>query len=124
MTRPDQPGPDQHRPVQPRPVQPGHDILGRETVAVTAHTVASLAELLGMCEEFLRTAGPLVQAELRTYLSRQTPPADPSWFIDMLGFSSVHLTHLLPATTAPPSEAWQWPDDHTQQHDNTQESWT
>jgi hypothetical protein len=89
------------------------------TVAVTAHTVASVAELLAMGEEFLRTASPLVHAELRTYLNRQAPPADPSWFIDMLGFSSVHLSHLLrhllPADTPPPSEAWQQPDDHDEQ---------
>ena len=81
------------------------------TVAITPHTAASLAELLGMCEEFLRTAGPLVHAELRDYLARQTP-TDPSWFIDMLGFSSVHLGHLLPASTAPPIESWQCPGDH------------
>ena len=86
----------------------------RETVAVTAHTVASLAELLGMCEEFLRTAGPRVHAELRAYLSHQAPPADPSWFIDMLGFNSVHLGHLLPAGTVPPSQAWR----HENQHDD------
>lgn len=79
---------------------------GRDTVAVTAHTVASLAELLGMCEEFLRTAGPLVHAELRSYLNRQAPPADPSWFIDMLGFNSVHLRHRLPASNVLPSEPW------------------
>ena len=83
-----------------------------DTVAITSHTAASLAELLGMCEEFLRTAGPLVHAELRDYLAHQAPPADPSWFIDMLGFSSVHLGHLLPASTAPPSESWQRPGDH------------
>ena len=89
-------------------------VPGRDTVGVTVHTVASLVELLGMCEEFLRTAGPLVRAELRTYLNRQAPPADPSWFIDMLGFSSVHLGHLLPAGTAPPSEDWQRPDGQGQ----------
>lgn len=77
------------------------------TVAVTAHTVASLTELLGMCEEFLRTAGPLVHAELRAYLARRVPPADPSWFIDMLGFSGVHLGHLLPAGSTGPSQTWQ-----------------
>lgn len=87
------------------------------TVAVTAHTMAGLAELLGMCEEFLRTAGPLVHAELRAYLAHQAPPADPSWFIDMLGFNSVHLGHLLPADTAPPSETWQQPGDHEDQHE-------
>ena len=44
----------------------------------------------------------------------------------MLGFSSVHLGHLLPAETAPPSEAWQQPDDHAEQHDDQhdeQEAW-
>lgn len=96
------------------------------TVAVTAHTAASLAELLGMCEEFLRTAGPLVHAELRAYLAHQAPPADPSWFIDMLGFSRAHLGHLLPADTAPPSQTWQQPTNHlfvAEQH-TEQETWT
>jgi hypothetical protein len=102
----------------------GRDILGRPTVSVTVDTVASLAGLLGMCEEFLRTAGPAVHAELRGYLRRNTPPADPSWFIDMLGFHGVHLTHLLPADTAPPSEDWQWPAHPIdQQPDSTQETW-
>ena len=101
---------------------PTSGLPGRDTIAVTAHTVASLAELLAMCEEFLRTAGPLVHAELRAYLAHQAPPADPSWFPDMLGFSSVHLGHLLPAGTPPPSEAWQQPDDHATQH-NEQEAW-
>lgn len=103
---------------------PTSALPGRDTVAVTAHTVASVAELLGMCEEFLRTAGPLVHAELRTYLNRQAPPADPSWFLDMLGFSSVHLDHLLPAGTTAPSEAWQQPDDHAYHEQHTeQEAW-
>jgi len=93
---------------------PTSGLPGRDTVGVTAHTVASLAELLGMCEEFLRTAGPLVHAELRAYLNRQAPPADPSWFIDMLGFNSVHLGHLLPTGTTPPSETWQRPDGQDQ----------
>lgn len=91
----------------------------RETVTVTAHTMASLAELLAMCEEFLRTAGPHVHAELRAYLSHQAPPADPSWFIDMLGFNSIHLGHLLPPSTSPPSEAWRHQhDEHHDDHDD------
>lgn len=104
----------------PYPTPTGRDIHGRKTVGVTVDTVASVAELLGMCEEFLRTAGPAVHAELQAYLRRNTPPADPAWFIDMLGFSGLHLTHLLPADTAPPSEDWQWPDD--QQH-TIEETW-
>ena len=86
------------------------------TVAVRAHTVAGPTEPLGMCEEFLRPAGPLVHAELPACLARQAPPADPSWFIDMPGFNSVHLGHLLPAGTAPPCETWQQPGDHEGPH--------
>ena len=93
------------------------------TVAVTAHTVASLAELLAMCEEFLRTAGPLVHAELRAYLSHQAPPADPSWFIDMLGFNSIHIGHLLPAHTVPPSASCRHEHLHDDHHDD-EEVWT
>ena len=67
------------------------------TVALTELTAATLRELLAMCEEFLRTAGPTVHAELRTYLAHQTPPADPCWLIDMLGFQACHLSRLIPA---------------------------
>lgn len=77
------------------------------SMSVTTHTAASLTELLETCEEFLRTASPLVHAELRSYLDGQRPPADPSWLIDMLGFSSAHLRHLLPAGTEAPSQNWQ-----------------
>ncbi|MGC4192929.1 MAG: hypothetical protein QM589_17425 [Thermomicrobiales bacterium] len=95
-----------------------------EAVTVTGHTVASVAELLAMSEEFLRTAGPLVHAELRTYLAHRCPPADPSWFIDVLGFSSIHLGHLLrdqaPAA-APPSVNWQQPEQD--EHDEQQGAW-
>ena len=74
------------------------------TVALTEHTVAALGELLSMCEEFLRTAGPLVHAELRGYLAGQYPPADPTWLIDMLGFQSVHLRHQLGPAAGSPRE--------------------
>jgi hypothetical protein len=67
---------------------------------ITTYTASSLTELLETCEEFLRTASPQVHAELRSYLHDQRPPADPSWLIDMLGFSSAQLRHLLPASTA------------------------
>lgn len=60
-------------------------------VVLSDYTTASIGELLGMCEEFLRTAGPAVHAELRSYLRAQSPPADPSWLIDMLGFNHLHL---------------------------------
>lgn len=80
--------------------------IPESTVTLTAHTTATIGELLAMCEEFLRTAGPAVHAELRGYLACQSPPADASWLIDMLGFHALHLHHQLP--TAPsPRENWQ-----------------
>ena len=77
------------------------------TVAVSEYTATTLRELLGICEEFLRTAGPTVHAELRAYLACQNPPADPVWLIDMLGFHSLHLGHLTPTTAPSPREVWQ-----------------
>jgi hypothetical protein len=62
------------------------------TVTISEQTVDAVVELLGICEEFLRTAGPKVLAELRTYLRGQFPPADPTWLIDVLGFNHLHLT--------------------------------
>lgn len=67
-------------------------------VTVTAYTAASVSELLDVCEEFLRTASPATRAELATFLDRQSPPADPSWLLDMLGFTSAHLRHRLPTS--------------------------
>lgn len=64
-------------------------------VALSAYTVAAIGELLSMCDEFLRTAGPVVRDELRAYLRRQYPPTDPGWLIDMLSFNSLHLDHQL-----------------------------
>lgn len=66
---------------------------GSGEVVLSDYTVASLTELLGMCEEFLRTAGPAVHAELRGYL--RTHAADTVWLIDMLGFNNLHLTREL-----------------------------
>lgn len=81
-------------------------------VVLSDYTVANLAELLGMCEEFLRTAGPAVHAELRGYLRAQA--ADPVWLIDMLGFNNLHLTRELDhqadrtgRDTPYPRENWQ-----------------
>lgn len=80
-------------------------------VSLSEYTVASIRELLTMCEEFLRTAGPATHAELRAYLRDQNPPADPCWLIDMLGFTAVHLAHQLTAQTPTPNpsplDAWQ-----------------
>lgn len=80
---------------------------GPPSVSLSEHTIASITELLSMCEEFLRTAGPSTHAELRTYLRRQVPPADPGWFIDMLGFNSLHLARQLPAHLTTARERWQ-----------------
>lgn len=77
------------------------------TVSLTEHTVATVHELLAMCEEFLRTAGPATHAELRAYLDNQAPPADPSWLVDMLGFSAIQLGRQIPSTSPAPREAWQ-----------------
>lgn len=75
-------------------------------VALTQHTVATVHELLALAEEFFRTASPAVRAELRTYLDTQVPPADPSWFIDMLGLNAMHLARHLPSSAPGPREAW------------------
>lgn len=64
-------------------------------VVLSAYTVAAIGELLSMCDEFLRTAGPAVRDELRAYLRHQYLPTDPGWLIDMLGFNSMHLHHQL-----------------------------
>jgi hypothetical protein len=85
------------------------------TVAISEYTAASIGELLTMCEEFLRTAGPATHCELRSYLRDQNPPTDPGWLIDMLGFTAVHLAHQLKARTPTqarpphrsPRDAWQ-----------------
>jgi hypothetical protein len=74
------------------------------TVTLTEWSVAALGELLGICDEFLRTAGPNVHAELRGYLARQSPPADPGWLIDMLGFNALYLRQQLPAGAPSPRE--------------------
>lgn len=113
-------------PTSPDTSIPTSSETGSETVVVTAHTVASVAELLAMAEEFLRTAGPLVHTELRDYLAHRCPPADPSWFIDVLGFSSLHLGHLLgdqAPDTAPPSENGKQPEDHHDEHDEHEGTW-
>lgn len=76
-------------------------------VTVSDYTAATLRELLGICEEFLRTASPVVLAELRAYLACQSPPADPGWLIDLLGFHNLHLRQLTPTTAPSPREVWQ-----------------
>ena len=75
-------------------------------VTLSQHTVATVHELLILAEEFLRTASPIVHAELRAYLDTQVPPADPGWFIDMLGFNATDLARHLPTPAPAPREVW------------------
>ncbi|QNJ89926.1 hypothetical protein HZU40_00205 (plasmid) [Mycolicibacterium fluoranthenivorans] len=50
-------------------------------------------ELLELCEQFLRQASPLVHTELRQFLTEQGyHPAALGWFIDALGFTTLHRT--------------------------------
>lgn len=104
----------------PIPAHPGcsydPDPQPAGTVELTGWTVTALAELLGIVEEFLRTAGPATHAELAGYLADQHPPADPCWLIDMLGFNALHLRNQLGAGAAPTAVAsvqdnWQPRDD-------------
>lgn len=71
------------------------------------HTVALLADLLAIVEEFLRTAGPNVHTELRDYLAGLHPSTEPLWLIDMLGFNALHLRHRLRPTAPSARENWQ-----------------
>jgi hypothetical protein len=52
-----------------------------------------IAELLGLCDDFFRAAGPVVPEELRAFLiSRGVGRrARPGWFIDVLGFAAAGL---------------------------------
>ena len=54
------------------------------------------AELLELCDEFLRQASPLVHTELREFLTEHGHHGDLGWFIDVLGFTT--LNHTAPAS--------------------------
>jgi hypothetical protein len=58
--------------------QPGHD---------------QLPELLHICEDFFRTAGPATLAELDTILREHGITGGPGWLIDMLGLTRLRLQH-------------------------------
>ncbi|MEU4183736.1 hypothetical protein [Micrococcus luteus] len=70
-----------------------------DTVTVTGSTAASLVELLEHCEQFLRTASPVVRTELDAFLTRQPSRLDTDWLIDMLGFNALYLQGKLAHTT-------------------------
>ena len=69
-----------------------------DTVTVTGSTVASLVELLEHCEQFLRTASPVVRTELDVFLTQQPSRLDADWLIDMLGFKALYLQGKLAPT--------------------------
>ena len=54
-------------------------------------------ELLGLCEQFFRHAGPAVHAELDQFLTAHAHPGGIGWFIDALGFAT--LTRATPDST-------------------------
>lgn len=90
-----------------QPLTAPTDPMSRAHRSLSEHTYANITELLSMCEEFLRTAGPSTHAELRAYLRQQVPPADTGWFIDMLDFTATHLQRQLPAHTPTARDTWQ-----------------
>jgi hypothetical protein len=67
--------------------QPGHD---------------QLSELLHICEDFFRNAGPATLTELDTILRERGITGGPGWLIDMLGLTRPHLQHQHETTTSKP----------------------
>jgi hypothetical protein len=75
------------------PIAPTDPVWGVDPapVTVTGHAATDLIELLELCDEFLRTASPIVRAELKDFLDQQPSPPPMSWLIDMLGFNALYL---------------------------------
>ena len=72
-------------------------------MTLNQHTIATVRELLVLAEEF--TPHRLTGGARRPTRLTSTPrsrPADPGWFIDMLGFNAAGLARHLPSS-APPS---------------------
>jgi hypothetical protein len=67
-------------------------------VTITGSQAASLVELLEHCEQFLRTASPVVRTELDAFLTQQPSRLDANWLIDMLGFNALYLQGKLAPT--------------------------
>ena len=82
---------------------------GSADVTVTGSAAASLVELLEHCEQFLRTASPVVRTELLAFLAGRPTRPDADWLIDLLGFNALYLqgklalgdTHTGPAGDRP-----------------------
>lgn len=51
-------------------------------------------ELLELCEEFLRRASPIVHAELCRFLTDRGHRGGLGWFLDALGFTTLHHATL------------------------------
>lgn len=77
--------------------RPGSDSADL-TVTVTGSATASLVALLEHCEQFLRTASPVVRTELDTFLAGRPTRPDAGWLIDMLGFNALYLQGKLAPT--------------------------
>lgn len=73
----------------------GHEVA----VTLTSTAAESLVELLELCEQFLRTAGPAVQAELQAFLGEQRHRPDPVLLIDLLGFNGLFLQAKIASAT-------------------------
>lgn len=62
-------------------------------------------ELLKLCEEFLREAGPIVHTELRQFLTERGHHGGLGWFLDALSFTTFNRTPAagpaLPKTRRP-----------------------
>jgi hypothetical protein len=61
-----------------------------------------LPELLHICEDFFRNAGPATQAELDMILRQHGITGGPGWLIDMLALTRLHLQHQHETTTGAP----------------------
>jgi hypothetical protein len=58
-----------------------------------------LRELLHICEDYFRHAGPGTHAELDAVLRRHHITGGPGWLIDMLGLTLLRLQHEHAAST-------------------------
>lgn len=79
-----------HREFQPADAPDPHDPDVEFGVAPERIT----AELLELCEEFLRLASPVVHAELRQFLTDRGHRGGLGWFLNTLGFTTLNRTTL------------------------------
>jgi hypothetical protein len=75
-----------------RPEDPSHDVSEPDLGAVTeVPREVLIGELLGLCDGFFRSAGPVVRAEMLAFLvSRGLPPSTAlGWFVDVLSLTAA-----------------------------------